>query len=255
VAGNDAGAVDRRRDLLVSTTGGIQLACLDMAGTTVGDGGAVEQAFLSALDALEVPDARRPAMLAYVRETMGTSKIEVFRALFGDEQSASDANRAFESAYETGIDAVRPIPGAAETIERLRASGLRVALTTGFSAHTRDLLLESLGWTSIADLVLSPSDAGRGRPFPDMVLTAVLRLRIDSVQAVAVVGDTVADITAGVRAGASVVAGVLTGTDDRSMLLHAGATHVFESVATLASIVGAPADDEGAPSSRATTVS
>lgn len=226
----------------MSNTGGIQLACLDMAGTTVEDGGAVEQAFFFALDALEVPDERRPAMLAYVRETMGTSKIEVFRALFGEEQSASDANRAFEASYETGIDAVRPIPGAAETIEGLQASGLRVALTTGFSARTRDLLLESLGWTSIADLVLSPSDAGRGRPFPDMVLTAVLRLRVDSVQAVAVAGDTAADMTAGVRAGASVVAGVLTGTDDRTRLLHAGATHVIESVVTLPRIVGASAD-------------
>ena len=222
-------------------TTSIQLACLDMAGTTVEDGGAVEQAFLSALDALEIPDERRPAMITYVRETMGTSKIEVFRALFGDEESAREANRAFEIAYEAGIDGVRPIHGAAETIEALRARGVRVALTTGFSARTRDLLLDALGWTSIADLVLSPSDVGRGRPFPDMVLTAVLRLRIDAVQAVAVAGDTSADVTAGVRAGASVVAGVLTGSDNRSRLLEAGATHVVDSVVTLPGLL------EGAP--------
>jgi phosphoglycolate phosphatase len=219
----------------------IQLACLDMAGTTIEDGGAVEQAFSSALDALEVPDARRPAMVAYVRETMGTSKIEVFRALFGDEESAREANRAFESAYEASIDGVHPIPGATETIEGLRARGVRVALTTGFSARTRDLLLETLGWTNIADLVLSPSDVGRGRPFPDMVLTALLRLRIDAVQAVAVAGDTAADVTTGLRAGASVVAGVLTGSDDRSRLLEAGATHVIDSVVTLPGVIEAAA--------------
>lgn len=220
---------------------GIQLACLDMAGTTVEDGGAVEQAFLSALDVLEVPGDDRPAMLTYVRETMGTSKIEVFRALFGDEERAGEANRAFESAYEAGVDAVRPIPGAAETIEGLKARGLRVALTTGFSARTRDLLLETLGWTTIADLVLSPSDAGRGRPFPDMVLTAVLRLQVDAVQAVVVAGDTAADVTAGVRAGASVVAGVLTGTDHRDRLLEAGASHVLDSVVTLPGVLDASA--------------
>jgi phosphoglycolate phosphatase len=217
----------------------IQLACLDMAGTTVEDGGAVEQAFLSALDALEIPDERRPAMVRYVRETMGTSKIEVFRALFGDEETAREANRAFEVAYEAGINGVRPIPGAAETIGALRARGVRVALTTGFSARTRDLLLDALCWTRTADLVLSPSDAGRGRPFPDMVLTAVLRLRIDAVQAVAVAGDTAADVTAGLRAGASVVAGVLTGTDGRSRLLEAGATHVIDSVVTLPGVIEA----------------
>jgi phosphoglycolate phosphatase len=221
-------------------TPSIQLACLDMAGTTVQDSGAVEQAFFSALDALEVPEDRRPAMVSYVRETMGTSKIEVFRALFGSEESAREANRAFEVAYEGGIDGVRPIPGAVETIEELRARGMSIALTTGFSEHTRDLLLDALGWNRIADLVLSPSDAGRGRPFPDMVLTAVLRLRIDAVQAVAVAGDTAADITAGIRAGASVVAGVLTGSDDRSRLLEAGATHVIDSVVTLPRLIGAP---------------
>lgn len=223
----------------MSAATSIQLACLDMAGTTVEDGGAVEQAFLSALDALEIPDERRPPMIAYVRETMGTSKIEVFRALFGDEETAREANRAFEVAYEAGIDEVRPIPGAAETIEGLRGRGVRVALTTGFSSRTRDLLLDALGWTNIADLVLSPSDAGRGRPFPDMVLTAVLRLRIDAVQAVAVAGDTAADVTTGLRAGASVVAGVLTGTDDRSRLLQAGATHVIDSVAALPGVIEA----------------
>jgi phosphoglycolate phosphatase len=217
----------------------VQLVCLDMAGTTVEDGGAVEQAFMSALDALEIPEERRPAMVAYVRETMGTSKIEVFRALFGDDEAAREANRAFEAAYEAGIGAVKPIPGAAETIGALRARGLRVALTTGFSASTRDLLLDALGWNSIADLVLSPSDVGRGRPFPDMILAALVRLRIDAVQAIAVAGDTAADVTAGVRAGAGVVAGVLTGTDDRSRLLAAGATHVIDSVVTLPAVLDA----------------
>jgi phosphoglycolate phosphatase len=217
----------------------IQLACLDMAGTTVEDGGAVEQAFITALDVLEIPEERRPEMVTYVRETMGTSKIEVLRTLFGDEEAAREANRAFETAYEARIGAVKPIPGAAETIEALRSAGLRVALTTGFSTRTRDLLLDSLGWTSIADLVLSPSDVGRGRPFPDMILAALVRLRVDSVQAVAVAGDTAADVIAGVRAGAGVVAGVLTGTDDRHRLKAAGATHVIDSVVTLPAVIGA----------------
>lgn len=215
----------------------IELVCLDMAGTTVEDGGAVQRAFMAALDALEVPSEQRPGMLGYVRDTMGSSKIEVFRALLGDDERARAANRAFETAYESEIDEVRAIPGAEETIGSFRSNGVRVAFTTGFSSRTRDLLLDALGWASIADLALSPSDAGRGRPFPDMVLTAVLRLGIDSVQAVAVAGDTAADVSAGLRAGASVVAGVLTGSDDRTRLHNAGATHIVDSVVTLPRVV------------------
>ena len=44
-----------------------------------------------------------------------------------------------------------------------------------------------------------------------MILTAVLRLRIDDVAEVAVVGDTSSDLLAGTRSGASMVVGVLSG--------------------------------------------
>lgn len=219
----------------------IELVCLDLAGTTVADEGAVDAAFERALDDLGVrPGAERRRMARHVRDTMGTSKIEVFGALFGDETRARAANEAFESAYADAIGAggARPIRGAAECLAALRAGGLRLALTTGFSPRTRELLVDSLGWGPLVDLALSPADAGRGRPFPDMILTAVLRLGISSVGAVAVVGDTRADMQSGRRAGASVVVGVLTGADDRSRLVAAGATDVIDSVVSLPPLVG-----------------
>ncbi len=221
---------------------GIQLACLDMAGTTVSDGGLVEQAFDAALTELGIDagDPARAPMEAYVRETMGESKIEVFRALFRDEARAQAANAAFEDAFGRSISAgaFQPLPGAAEAIAALQSNGVHVALTTGFSVSTRSRLLDALGWQDIADLALSPADVGRGRPYPDMILGALIRLRADSVRSVAVAGDTEADMAAGVRAGASVVAGVLTGSGDRSGLLGAGATAVLGSVGELPRLVG-----------------
>lgn len=80
---------------------------------------------------------------------------------------------------------------------------------------------------------MSPAEAGRGRPHPDMVLTAVLRLGIGDVRAAAVVGDTSYDMLAGRRAGASAVAGVRTGAHDVDSLVSGGATDVLDSVAGL----------------------
>jgi phosphonatase-like hydrolase len=219
----------------------VELVCLDMAGTTVADDGAVDGAFGRALDEVGVaPGPGRERMAAYVRDTMGTSKIDVFRALLGDEDRAGAANEAFEAAYDAAVRAggVRPLTGAPECLGALRAAGLRVALTTGFSPRTRDLLVDSLGWAPLVDLALSPADAGRGRPFPDMILTAVLRLGVTSVGAVAVAGDTRADMMSGRRAGAATVVGVLTGSDDRARLEGAGATHVLDSVAGLPGLLG-----------------
>ncbi|MET8873817.1 phosphonatase-like hydrolase [Nocardia sp. NPDC004604] len=219
----------------------IALAVLDMAGTTVADGGLVLRAFdIAATSAgIETEGPQRDSARQYVLDTMGQSKIAVFRALLGDEEHAQAANLAFEAAYDALIDEVEisPIPGAAEAITALRAAGVKVALTTGFSRTTQDRLLNALGWNEIADLTLAPSDAGRGRPYPDMVLTALLRLDIDAVHQIAVLGDTTSDIASGLAAGARIVAGTLTGAHDAAQLRAAGATHVVASVTEFAELI------------------
>jgi phosphonatase-like hydrolase len=212
----------------------IELAVLDMAGTTVTDDGLVLRAFDEAATAVGVPGSgqEREAARTYVRDTMGQSKIEVFRHLFGTEDRAQQANTTFEQVYSDSIDGgVAPVPGAAEAIARLREAGVTVALTTGFSAGTQQRIIEALGWADVADLVLAPGAGGRGRPYPDLILNALLRTGIDDVAKVAVLGDTSSDILSGLRAGASIVAGTLTGAHDADTLTAAGATHVVASVA------------------------
>jgi phosphonatase-like hydrolase len=138
-----------------------------------------------------------------------------------------------ELADELGVE---PIEGAGDLIDGLRASGVSVVLTTGFSPVTRDRLLDSLGWT--VDAALSPADAGRGRPAPDLVLTALLRTGASSVASVAVVGDTTSDVLSGRAAGAGLVVGVTTGAHTREQLLAAGADVVLDDVRGLAGLPG-----------------
>lgn len=221
-----------------------QLVVLDMAGTTVADDGLVVEAFTRAIAAVGVdrdaPDYDR--MLRYVHDTMGESKISVFRALLDhDEDRARAANTAFEAAYGdlVAAGACTPIPGAVDAIAELRGAGVKVALTTGFGRDTQAAILDALGWQDIADLVLCPADTehGRGRPYPDLVLTAVLRLGVDDVREVATAGDTAFDVLCGLRSGARIAAGVLTGAHDRPALAAAGATHVLDSVRDLPALV------------------
>ncbi|MCX5198378.1 phosphonatase-like hydrolase [Streptomyces sp. NBC_00249] len=222
-----------------------KLIVLDMAGTTVADGGLVERAFARAAAHLGVEpgSADHTAKLQYVRDTMGESKISVFRHLFGTEELARRANSAFEQAYGELVDGglVAPLPGARETIEKLRADGRTVVLTTGFARVTQDAILDALGWQDLADLTLCPADAGgRGRPYPDMVLAAFLRTgAVDDVRHTVVAGDTAYDMLSGNRAGAGIVAGVLTGAHDATALTGAGATHVLGSIAELPALLTA----------------
>lgn len=219
-----------------------EVVVLDMAGTTVRDDGLVERAFALTAERTGIApgEAARAAALQVVRDTMGQSKIEVFRRITGEEAAAQAANLAFEAAYAelAGAAGLEPIPGAEATIRALRAAGLSVVLTTGFSPSTRDAILAALGWEDLATAVLSPADAGRGRPFPDMPLRALVLGGGSAVDRMIVIGDTASDIGSGRAAGAGLVAGVLTGAHDRAALEAAGADLVLGSIAEVPALLG-----------------
>lgn len=219
----------------------LELLVLDMAGTTVLDDGVVEQAFQRAAERTGVAE-RMPWQdaLDHVRATMGQSKVDVFTHLAGGDVAAAErATAAFEDAYAEIVaeHGVSEIPGAGDAIRDLRDSGLKIVLTTGFAPVTRDALLDGLGWHGLVDLALSPLDAGRGRPAPDMVLTALLRTGTSRVSAVAVAGDTTSDVESGRRAGAGFVAGVLSGAHDFRALSEAGADVVIADVTALRGVL------------------
>jgi phosphonatase-like hydrolase len=216
--------------------GPFALVCLDLAGTTVRDDGAVDTAFTAALAAVGInPEERRFAEARrFVHETMGWSKADVFAALLPPPEAAR-ATRAFAAAYESIVSAgeVRPITGAEGVLRSLRQRDVRVCLTTGFAPATRDALLTALGWATIIDLALSPADVGRGRPAPDMILGAMERLAVADPAAVAVVGDTVSDLEAGAAARAGAVIGVLSGAHDAATLSKAPHTALITDVTDL----------------------
>ncbi len=220
--------------------GPFALVVLDMAGTTVRDDGAVDDAFATALSSVGVvPDSPQSAAAqTYVRDTMGRSKADVFAALL-DPEPAARATAAFAEAYERIVAAGRVLPmeGAVETFAILRAHDVRICLTTGFAPSTRDALIASLGWRSEIDLALSPVDCGRGRPAPDMIFGAMERLDVAAADAVAVVGDTVSDLEAGTNAGARAVVGVLTGAHDRATLSTAPHTDLIEDLSGLIGVL------------------
>ena len=212
------------------------LVCLDMAGTTVRDDGAVEAAFTQALAVVGITPGtvRDDEAREVVRATMGWSKADVFAELLapGDAERATSA---FAAAYEATVAAgdVTEIPGSREVFRSLRARDVLVCLTTGFAPSTREAVLDALGWHGEIDLALSPADVGRGRPAPDMILGAMARLGVDDPQAVAVVGDTVSDLEAGTRAGAGAVVGVLSGAHDEATLEASPHTAIVRDVTAL----------------------
>lgn len=219
----------------------VVMVAFDVAGTVLNDDGLVISAFKKAFEATqpELWPTHAEQWTQYAIDTMGQSKIHVFTELLGDAEKAYQANVAFEESYVSEIAEVgaTPIDGAEELFSFLRSRGIKIALTTGFSRSTLDTILIELGWRELVDISVTPGEAGRGRPHPDMLKKASELLGGIDPHNVIVLGDTAADMQAAVAFGASQVIGVLTGAHDEHLLHEAGATSVINSVADLKTLI------------------
>lgn len=228
----------------------VTLLCCGLLGVAADDGGILERAFAEAFatQGIVPGTAAYARSMVHVHQTRGQPAVDVFRALFPAAPGRAEAaTLAFDRSYRLSVDrsGLAPMPGASEALEQIRDAGTRICLITGLSRSLLGLVLDTLGWWRRIDLVLCPEDAPRGYPWPDPVLTAMLRLGVTDVRETAYAGGTESGVLCGRRAGASVVAGILTGGHTRDRLNRAGATHLLGSIAELPEVLIAPADQEG----------
>jgi phosphonatase-like hydrolase len=221
----------------------IELVVFDLAGTTVHDGNAVQNAFRAALAAVGVE-----ANPARVTSVMGLPKPEAIRRLLagagrspGEEEVGAihdDFVRRMGHHYATD-PSVREVPGAGATFATLRRAQIKVALNTGFSRPIVAVLLDRLGWRSpaVIDADVASDEVQRGRPHPDMIRLLMSRLGVSDPRKVAKVGDTAVDLEEGFNAGCELVIGVTSGSYTREQLQSLPHSHIVGSVAEVPGIV------------------
>jgi phosphoglycolate phosphatase len=231
----------------VSGAAPVTLLCCGLLGVAVDDGGILERAFTEAFatQGIVPGTAAYARNMVHVHQARGQSAVDVFRGVFPDAPGRAEAaTLAFDRSYRLAADrsGLAPMAGAAEALAQIRDSGIRVCLITGLSRSLVGLVLDTLGWWRRVDLVLCPEDSPRGYPWPDPMLCAMLRMGVGDVQETAYAGGTESGVLCGRRAGARIVAGVLTGGHTRDRLHRAGATHLLGSIAELPGVL---AEDGG----------
>jgi phosphoglycolate phosphatase len=229
----------------VSETSPVSLVCCDVVGAAAVDGSVLERAFAEAIATQGIVTGTA----AYVRSMVqfdrsrGWSPADVMHALFPeDEIRAQAANLAFERSFQAAVDrfGALPLPGANDALAKFAAAEIKVCLMSCLSRPALSLIMERLAWWHRADLVLCADDVARGFPWPDLVLTAILRLGIGDVRDVAVVTASESGVLGARRAGARLVVGVLSGVHDGSRLRRAGATHLLADLVDLPDLVASP---------------
>jgi len=205
----------------------IDTLLFDMAGTTIDCGcmapvGVFVEVF--ARRGVSVP-------LAVARGPMGTHKREHIRQVLADPgvvaawtarhgrpPDEADGDALYALAEPLQIEVLPrhadPIPGFVERLPGLRARGLRLGATTGYTAPMVAVLaplVAARGWAP--EVLVSASDAPAGRPAPYLNWKAATALGARSARSCVVLGDTVVDMQAARNAGMWAVGVALTGNE------------------------------------------
>jgi phosphonoacetaldehyde hydrolase len=165
---------------------------------------------------------------ATARRDMGKAKVDHVRSLLGEPAVAAawrsrhgrvadeaDVQRLIERLgplmREHAVRAATLIPGARQTFDALRANGLRVASSTGY---TRDMMQPLLARAAeqgyLPEHLVCSGETPAGRPSPLMIYKACAELGIWPLSRVVKVDDAAVGIAEGRAAGAYTV-GVASG--------------------------------------------
>jgi phosphoglycolate phosphatase len=216
----------------------VSLVCCDLAGLVI-DGSIVERAFAEAIATQGIVAGTQDYARSMVRldRARGRPPADVLHEIFdGDEPRSQAASLAFDRSFRAAAERFGTAmpPNVAAALTKVAASGAKICLLSGLSGAACGDLLDGLSRRQgLADLALCADNAPRGFPWPDLVLTAMLRAGTPDVREVAMVSATENGLLSGWRAGARIVAGI----DSGGRGLQAVATHVLDNIAALPDLI------------------
>ncbi len=178
----------------------IRAVLWDLDGTIVDSGDLHWRAFQEIMAAEHVPVTWEMFVGSF-----GQKNDRIFSRWFGPDASAERIARAGDAkeaafrrlAAEHGLQA---LPGAAEWITRLREAGWKQAIASSAPRENIRVMLEALRLSSQFDAIVAAEDVSRGKPEPEVFLTAAGRLGAVPASSI-VVEDAEAGIEGARRAG------------------------------------------------------
>ena len=121
----------------------------------------------------------------------------------GDALELRQIYGAFNAANHDTM--IKPIPGVAELLPKLKERGIKLAVVTSKKAYMLERGMQCLGMLPYIDTTVSVLDTERGKPAPDPMLLACERLGLAPRECLCV-GDSPFDLQSGNAAGCVTVA-------------------------------------------------
>lgn len=221
----------------------IQLVIFDMAGTAINEDNVVYKTLAQALQqhGFEVP------LELVLKLGAGKEKrqaiVDILASMLPQPASDEQVNRIhtefqqlLDRAYEENPMSV--FEGVAKLLPILRAHDIKVGFNTGYQREIAELILAKVGLTVGVDLdvLVTATEAQRGRPAPDMIDLVCEQVNVSAAQSLKV-GDSAIDIEEGRNAGVALAVGITTGAQTRDQLQQAGPDAVIDDMMELLSLL------------------
>ena len=138
-------------------------------------------------------------------QTFGQRNETILRGWLGDDAAPERIQRVADAkeveyrrlAEERGLT---PLPGAADWLVRLQATGWKQAIASSAPRLNVDVMLRALKLEHYFDAIVASEDVTKGKPDPEVFLTAAARLGLPASRCI-VVEDATAGVEAARRAG------------------------------------------------------
>jgi phosphonoacetaldehyde hydrolase len=203
----------------------LKAVVLDWAGTVIDHGclapmGVFVRAFEHFDVAITIDEARWPMGMAkrdHIQAVMNLPRVrEAWRARHGAAPTEADVDRVYDVFVPMNIEVVADhatlIDGVPEVVARLRAKGLRIGSTTGYTREIMAPVLPIAAQQGYApDSLVCAGDVGEGRPAPAMMYQTFLNLAVWPAWRVVKVDDTEVGIAEGLNAGCWTIGVAVTG--------------------------------------------
>ncbi|RXH10610.1 HAD family hydrolase [Bradyrhizobium guangzhouense] len=134
----------------------------------------------------------------------------------------------FKSTY---LPLVRPFSAVPKLLQRVRETGLRIAVASSAKKDELKKYLHIAAISGLVDVATSSEDVDESKPAPDIFEVVLKKLDIEGAEAVAI-GDTPYDAIAARKAGIPTI-GVLCGGFTEHSLREAGCVEVYPGPSTL----------------------
>lgn len=135
-----------------------------------------------------------PVDEGFVRGLVGLSAEDIARKLVGDETHALKLARLKRRIYLTRVSEVRLYPEVVEVLESLKyVHGLRLVVASSTNVETIEAVLNAKEIREFFDAVVGSDLVSRGKPDPEIFLTALKKIDVNPKEAM-IVGDTEYDV-------------------------------------------------------------